>query len=47
MKDWKQNIEQKLHKQKNSFAKINIDKANVQYSEKENKIEQSFKILDR
>jgi len=34
MKDWKQNIEQKLHKQKNSVAKINIDKATVQYSEK-------------
>jgi type I restriction enzyme M protein len=34
MKDWKQNIEQKLHKQKNSVAKISIDKATVQYSEK-------------
>jgi len=34
MKDWKQNIEQKLHKQKNSVAKISIDKASVQYSEK-------------
>jgi type I restriction enzyme M protein len=34
MKDWKQNIEEKLHRQKNSIAKINIDKATVQYSEK-------------
>jgi type I restriction enzyme M protein len=34
MKDWKQNIEQKLHKQKNSVAKITIDKGSVQYSEK-------------
>jgi len=34
MKDWKQKIEQKLHKQKNSVAKIRIDKATVQYSEK-------------
>lgn len=34
MKDWKQNIEQKLNKQKNSVAKINIEKATVQYSEK-------------
>jgi len=34
MKDWKQNIEQKLHKQKNSVAKISIDKVTVQYSEK-------------
>jgi len=34
MKDWKQNIEQKLLKQKNSVAKINIDKAAVKYSEK-------------
>ena len=33
MKDWKQDIEQRLHKQKNSVAKINIDKATVQYSE--------------
>lgn len=34
MKDWKQQIEQRLHKQKNSVAKINIDKRTVQYSEK-------------
>ena len=34
MKDWKQDIEQRLNKQKNSVAKINIDKATVQYSEK-------------
>lgn len=34
MSDWKQIIEQKLHKQKNSVAKINIDKVTVQYSEK-------------
>lgn len=34
MKDWKQNIEHKLHKQKSSVAKISIDKATVQYSEK-------------
>jgi len=34
MKDWKELIEQRLHKQKNSVAKINIDKATVQYSEK-------------
>lgn len=34
MKDWKQNIEQRLQEQKNSVAKINIDKATVQYSEK-------------
>jgi type I restriction enzyme M protein len=34
MKDWKQIIEQRLSKQKNCVAKINIDKATVQYSEK-------------
>ncbi|HLW40429.1 MAG TPA: N-6 DNA methylase, partial [Brumimicrobium sp.] len=34
MKEWKELIEQNLHKQKNSVAKINIDKASVQYSEK-------------
>lgn len=34
MKEWKEIIEQNLHKQKNSVAKINIDKATVQYSEK-------------
>lgn len=34
MKGWKELIEQNLHKQKNSVAKINIDKATVQYSEK-------------
>lgn len=34
MKEWKELIEQNLHKQKNSVAKINIDKATVQYSEK-------------
>lgn len=34
MKEWKEIIEQNLNKQKNSVAKINIDKATVQYSEK-------------
>lgn len=34
MKEWKEQIEQNLQKQKNSVAKINIDKATVQYSEK-------------
>lgn len=34
MKDWKQQIEQRLQVQKNSIAKINIDKVTVQYSEK-------------
>lgn len=34
MKEWKELIEQNLHKQKNSVAKINTDKATVQYSEK-------------
>lgn len=34
MKDWKSLIEQNLHKQKNSIAKISIDKATVKYSEK-------------
>lgn len=34
MKEWKELIEQNLQKQKNSVAKINIDKATVQYSEK-------------
>lgn len=34
MKEWKKLIEQNLHKQKNSVAKINIDKATAQYSEK-------------
>jgi type I restriction enzyme M protein len=34
MKEWKELIEQKLQKQKNNVAKINIDKATVQYSEK-------------
>ncbi|MFN3757236.1 MAG: N-6 DNA methylase [Flavobacterium sp.] len=34
MKDWKELIEQRLHKQKNSVTKINIDKSTVQYSEK-------------
>ena len=34
MKKWKQTVEQNLQKQKNSVAKINIDKATVQYSEK-------------
>ena len=34
MKEWKEIIEQNLHKQKNSVAKINLDKATVQYSEK-------------
>jgi type I restriction enzyme M protein len=34
MKEWKELIEQNLHKQKNSVAKINIEKATVQYSEK-------------
>lgn len=34
MEDWRKLIEQNLHKQKNSVAKINIDKATVQYSEK-------------
>lgn len=34
MKDWKKHIEQKLNNEKNSVAKINIDKATVQYSEK-------------
>ncbi|WP_318434733.1 restriction endonuclease subunit M [Photobacterium leiognathi] len=34
MKEWKELIEQNLHKQKNSVAKINLDKASVQYSEK-------------
>lgn len=34
MKEWKELIEQNLHKQKNSVAKITTDKATVQYSEK-------------
>ena len=34
MKDWKQHIEQRLQQQKNSVAKINLDKVSVQYSEK-------------
>lgn len=34
MKEWKDLIEQKLQRQKNSVAKISIDKATVQYSEK-------------
>ena len=34
MKEWKEIIEQNLHKQKNSVAKINTNKATVQYSEK-------------
>lgn len=34
MKAWKELIEQNLQKRKNSVAKINIDKATVQYSEK-------------
>lgn len=34
MNEWKELIEQNLQKQKNSVAKINIDKATVQYSEK-------------
>lgn len=34
MKEWKELIEQNLHKQKNSVVKINIDKSTVQYSEK-------------
>lgn len=34
MTDWKRNIEQSLDLQKNSVAKINIDKATVTYSEK-------------
>ena len=34
MKEWKELIEQNLRKQKNCVAKINIDKATVQYSEK-------------
>lgn len=34
MKDWKQQIEQNLHKQKNCVAKCSIDKATVEYSEK-------------
>lgn len=34
MKEWKELIEQNLHKQKNSVAKINTDKATVQYSER-------------
>lgn len=34
MKEWKELIEQNLQKQKNNVAKINIDKATVQYSEK-------------
>ena len=34
MKEWKELIEQNLRKQRNSVAKINIDKAAVQYSEK-------------
>lgn len=34
MKEWKELIEQNLRNQKNSFVKINIDKATVQYSEK-------------
>lgn len=34
MKDWKRLIEQNLQNQKNSVAKINIDKATVQYSDK-------------
>lgn len=34
MKTWKEIIEQKLQKQKNSVAKINIDETTVQYFEK-------------
>jgi type I restriction enzyme M protein len=34
MKEWKEIIEHNLHKQKSSVAKINIEKATVQYSEK-------------
>jgi type I restriction enzyme M protein len=34
MKKWKEIIEHNLHNQKNSVAKINIDKATIQYSEK-------------
>ena len=34
MKPWTELIEQSLRKQKNSVARINIDKATVQYSEK-------------
>lgn len=34
MINWTQNIEQRLYKQKNGVAKINIDKSTVQYSEK-------------
>jgi type I restriction enzyme M protein len=34
MKEWKELIEQNLRKQRNSVARINIDKATVQYSEK-------------
>lgn len=34
MKEWKEIIEHNLNTQKNSVAKINIDKASVQYSEK-------------
>ena len=34
MKDWKKLIEQILNAEKNSVAKINIDKSTVQYSEK-------------
>lgn len=34
MKEWKELVERNLYKQKNSVAKISIDKATVQYSEK-------------
>lgn len=34
MKDWREHIEQKLQNQKNIVAKISIEKATVQYSEK-------------
>lgn len=34
MGNWTKIVENKLHEQKNSVAKINIDKATVQYSEK-------------
>ena len=34
MKNWSELVEQKLENQKNSIAKINIEKATVGYSEK-------------
>lgn len=34
MKDWRKLVEQRLNTEKNSVAKINIDKSTVQYSEK-------------